>query len=145
MYFSACIPSATFCRFFELINSESLSSEAREVLISPYNSHYIVAVISPILFIVMIVMSILMMVIQKQWAPYITAILSVPVSASVQQSNTHYYSSVTLHMHLQITLEIGHWSRHSSDISLDQLRVHICILERAKGTVLDTKTTISCH
>ena len=80
---SACISAAMCCRFFALVNSLSNLPESRESLFLPYNSHYIVAVLSPILFIVMIVMSILMMVLKNKWGPYITVIMIVPVSSSV--------------------------------------------------------------
>ena len=76
-----CIPAAMCCRFLERYSS--LSPENREVAFLLHNSHYIVAVLSPILFIVMIVMSILMMVIKNKWGPYISAIMSVPVSSIV--------------------------------------------------------------
>ena len=75
----ACIPAAMYCSFFERISS--FSPEAREVAFLPYNSHFIVAVLSPILFIVMIVMSVLMMVLKNKWAAYIGAIITIPVSS----------------------------------------------------------------
>ena len=68
-------------RFFDLV--DTLTPELREAFFTPVNSHYIVAVLSPILFIVMIVMSILMMVFKNKWGPYISAIMTVPVSSSV--------------------------------------------------------------
>ena len=77
------------CRFYgklDFISSLLPPNEAaqiRELSFIPFNSHYIVAVLSPILFIVMIVMSVLTMVLKNKRAPYVFIIISAPVSSPI--------------------------------------------------------------
>ena len=80
--------SVIMCRFFKKIDAfNSLlppdqAAQRRESSFAPYNSHYIVAVLSPILFIMMIMMSVLMMVLKKTWATYVFISISAPVSCT---------------------------------------------------------------
>ena len=75
-------------RFFEriqtLISTQHLTPEAantlRELLFIPYNSHYILAAVSPILFILMIVKGLLLVFVSNQVAPKVSIIMSFLVS-----------------------------------------------------------------
>jgi hypothetical protein len=60
--------------------SPAAAEKFRELLSLPYNSHYIVAAISPCLFVVMIVKASLLMVLKAKIAPVVYIILSAFVS-----------------------------------------------------------------
>ena len=85
------------CRFFSAIDIISRlvppnqAAQLKEVAFIPYNSHYIVAVFSPILFIVMIVMSVLMMVLKNKSAAYVFIIISLPVSSPKLCAQMDFY------------------------------------------------------
>ena len=54
----------------------------RELLFVPFNSHYILAAVSPVLFILMVVKSFLLMFVDSEAAPKVTIIMSFFVSFS---------------------------------------------------------------
>jgi hypothetical protein len=60
--------------FFE--NLSRVSVQQREIDIIPYNSHYIVAVVSPFLFILVVLLSVLLIVMKNSFMPYISIITS---------------------------------------------------------------------
>ena len=73
------------CRFFERLDKISTlppeqAAMDRELLFLPFNSHYIVASLSPLLFILMVVQSTLMMLCKAE-KRFIVSILSIPVSS----------------------------------------------------------------
>ena len=78
-FFKSTLYFACF-RFFEVV--ATASPQARELLFLIVNSHYIAAVISPVVFILMIVMAVLNIVLKKSFAPYITSVLSILVSST---------------------------------------------------------------
>ena len=95
-----------YIRFFERV--DLLTPEYRELAFFNLNSHYIVAVLSPILLIVMLVMPILTMTSKNKLGPYITAIMTIPVSSTVPECSVQCYSNIALHMHSANTLIFGY-------------------------------------
>ena len=81
--FTACM--LCLCSLFENIsNNEKFTPSEdydNEKLLFPCNSHFIVASLSPLLFMLMILQTVLMMVYKDKKAPYIFVILSTFVSS----------------------------------------------------------------
>jgi hypothetical protein len=79
--------------FFEriqiLTSTQHLSPEAantlRELLFIPYNSHYIIAAVSPVLFIFMVVKSYLLVFVSSEVAPKVSIIMSFFVSFEIHK------------------------------------------------------------